>query len=83
VPYVSETTLTGRVVRDGDSRRVTHRIPTDDHYRRFARRKLRAELGGELLDRSIGGLRIQGCRASAVDALLDDRLPADPYYLVA
>lgn len=83
VPYVSETELSGLVKRNGDVRRVTHRIPTDDRYRRFARRKVRADLGDALTDASVGGVRIQGCRASDVDALLDDRLSEDEYYLVS
>lgn len=82
VPYVSETELSGRVERDGVSRRVCHAIPTDDCYRRFARRKVTTALGDALCDRSIGRLRIEGCRASDVDVLLDDRLVEDPYYLV-
>lgn len=82
VPYVSLTEHRGVVRRDGTARDVTHLAPTDDHYRRFARRKVTTELGDRLVDRSIGGLRIQGCRASAIDALLDDRLASDPYYLV-
>jgi|AntRauMinimDraft_3_1070383.scaffolds.fasta_scaffold00297_4 aminoglycoside N3'-acetyltransferase len=82
VPYVSEVTLSGRIERNGSARWVTHRIPTDDHYRRFARRKVRSELGDDLIDVSVGGVRIQGCRAGAIDALLDDRLSEDAYYLV-
>jgi aminoglycoside N3'-acetyltransferase len=83
VPYVSETELSGRVERNGNVRRVTHRIPTDDQYRRFARRKVCTDLGDALTDASIGGVRVQGCRASDVDALLDDRLAEDEYYLVS
>jgi len=82
VPYVSQRELHGNVRRDGGVGAVTHSIPTDDYWRRFARRKVQRDLGDALLDRSVGGLRIQGCRASAVDALLDDRLDSDPYYLV-
>lgn len=82
VPYVSVAEHRGVVRRDGRQRRVVHRAPVDDHYRRFARRKVRSALGDAVRDRSVGGLRVQGVRASAVDALLDDRLPEDPYYLV-
>ncbi|OTF01694.1 AAC(3) family N-acetyltransferase [Halorubrum sp. SD683] len=82
VPYVSRTALRGEIRRNGDVHDVSHAIPTDDHWRRFARRKVQRDLDDALLDRSVGGVRIQGCRASAVDALLDDRLAADPYYLV-
>jgi len=82
VPYVSVAEHRGVVGRDGRHSRVVHHAPADDHYRRFARRKVRSALGGAFRDRSVGGLRVQGVRASAVDALLDDRLPEDPYYLV-
>lgn len=82
VPYVSRTELSGHVVRDGDLRAVTHRLPTDDHYRRFARQKVREQLGDAFRDHSVAGVRIQGCRAGDIDALLDDRIEADPYYLV-
>ena len=82
VPYVSRTALRGEIRRNGDVHDVAHAIPTDDHWRRFARRKVQRDLGDALLDRSVGGVRIQGCRAGAVDALLDERLGSDPYYLV-
>lgn len=82
VPYVSIAAHRGVVRRDGDTHAVTHYAPTDDHYRRFAREKVATDLGDDFSDRSVGGLRVQGCRASAIDSLLDDRLPDDPYYLV-
>lgn len=82
VPYVSRTELSGHVRRNDSTDAVTHSIPVDDHWRRFARRKVRRQLGDALLDRSAGGVRIQGCRATAIDALLDERLASDPYYLV-
>ncbi|MFC7095798.1 AAC(3) family N-acetyltransferase [Halobaculum marinum] len=82
VPYVSTATYRGRVTHEGETRRVVHRAPVDDHYRRFARRRVCDDLGEALVDRSVGGVRVQGCRASDVDDLLDDRLAADPYYLV-
>lgn len=82
VPYVSVVEDRGVVRQDGIARPVVHRAPADDHYRRFARRKVLADLGDALVDRSVGGVRVQGCRASHVDALLDDRLASDPYYLV-
>ncbi|WP_336036818.1 AAC(3) family N-acetyltransferase [Halobacterium yunchengense] len=82
VPYVSVAEHVGVVRRDGVERPVVHRAPADDHYRRFARRKVCAALGDAFVDRSLGGLRVQGCRASAVDELLDDRLRDDPYFLV-
>ncbi|MFW5939453.1 MAG: AAC(3) family N-acetyltransferase [Halolamina sp.] len=82
VPYISPTELAGRLVQHGVDRHVSHKVPTDNRYRRFARRKVCRTLGGALQDHSVGGVRIQGCRASAVDDLLDERLAADPYYLV-
>lgn len=82
VPYVSRTKLRGQVRRNGRVEPVVHSIPTDDYWRRFARRKVCRDLGDQLLDHSVAGVRVQGCRASAVDALLDERLAADPYYLV-
>jgi len=82
VPYVSRTELQGNVQQNGRVDAVTHSIPVDDHWRRFARRNVRRELGDALVDRSLGGIRIQGCRASAIDTLLDERLASDPYYLV-
>lgn len=82
VPYVSCAKHRGVVRHDGTTRTVTHRTPEDDHYRRFARRKVRHDLGDALVDRSVGGVSVQGCRASDADALLDDRLASDPYYLV-
>lgn len=82
VPYVSVAEYVGVVKRDGTERPVVHRAPEDDHYRRFAREKVCSALGDAFVDQSVGGVRVQGCRASAVDALLDDRLADDPYYLV-
>ncbi|WP_232702551.1 AAC(3) family N-acetyltransferase [Halobacterium wangiae] len=82
VPYVSCAEHRGVVRHGGTTRTVAHRAPVDDHYRRFARRSVLEELGDALVDQSVCGLRVQGCRASDVDALLDDRLDSDPYYLV-
>lgn len=82
VPYVSRTELRGHVRHHGRVDAVTHCIPTDDYWRRFARRTVCRDLGDALRSHSVGGLRVEGCRASAIDALLDDRLASDPYYLV-
>ena len=82
VPYVSTAEYPGVVTRDGETSRVVHRAPADDYYRRFARRRVCGDLGEAFVDRSVGGVRVQGCRAGDVGALLDERMAADPYYLI-